>query len=117
MKVSSVSKDVRASSRKVKLIVDMVRGKKVDEALTLLKFLPPTPAAQAVAKTIKSAAANAENNFQMEPTGLKIADIFANEGHTFKRFRAQARGRAAPILKRSTHINVFVTEEEEQSGT
>jgi len=117
MKVASVSKDVRVSSRKVKLIVDMVRGKKVDEALTILRFLPRTLAAQAVAKTIKSAAANAENNFQMEPTGLKITDIFANEGHTFKRFRAQARGRVNPILKRSTHINVFVAEEEGQSGT
>jgi large subunit ribosomal protein L22 len=117
MKVSAISKDVRVSSRKVKLIVDMVRGRKVDEALTILRFLPSTLAAQAVAKTIKSAAANAENNFQMEPTGLKITDIFANEGHTLKRFRAQARGRVNPILKRSTHINVFVAEEEEQSGT
>lgn len=117
MKVSSVSKDVRASSRKVKLIVDMVRGRKVDEALTLLRFLPATPAVQAVSKTIKSAAANAENNFQMEPADLRITDIFANEGHTFKRFKAQARGRVNPILKRSTHINVSVAEEEEHSGT
>ena len=116
MRVSAVSKDVRVSSRKVKLVVDTVRGKKVDEALTILKFLP-TPAAQAVAKTIKSAAANAENNFQMEPAGLRITDIFANEGHTFKRFRPQARGRVSPILKRCTHISVFVAEEEEQSGT
>ena len=117
MKISSVSKDVRVSPRKVKLIVDMVRGRKVEEALNMLRFLPPTTATRAVTKTIKSAAANAENNFQMEPAGLKIADIFANEGHTFKRFRAQARGRINPILKRHTHINVFVTEEEEQSGT
>jgi len=116
MKVTAVSKDVRVSSRKVKLVVDMVRGKKVDEALTILRFLPPTVAAQAVAKTIKSAAANAENNFQMEPAELKITDIFANEGHTFKRFRPQARGRVNPILKRCTHISVFVAEEE-QIGT
>jgi len=117
MKVSAVSIDVRVSSRKVKLIVDMVRGRRVGEALTLLRYLPPTPAVEAVAKTIKSAAANAENNFQMEPDGLRITDIFANEGHTFKRFRAQARGRINPILKRSTHINVSVAEEEEQIGT
>jgi large subunit ribosomal protein L22 len=117
MKVAAISKDVRVSSRKVKLLVDMVRGKKVDEALTILRFLPPTVAAQAVAKTIKSAAANAENNFQMEPAELRITDIFANEGHTFKRFRPQARGRVNPILKRCTHISVFVTEEEEQIGT
>ncbi len=116
MKVAAISKDVRVSPRKVKLIVDMVRGKKVDEALTILKF-SPTPAARAVAKVIKSAAANAENNFQMEPTGLKVTDISANEGHTLKRFRPQARGRVSPILKRCTHISVFVAEEEEQSGT
>ena len=116
MKVAAVSKDVRVSPRKAKLVVDMVRGRKVDEALTILKFVP-TLAAKAVAKTIKSAAANAENNFQMEPAELKIAEIFANEGHTFKRFRPQARGRTAPILKRCTHISVFVAEEEEQSGT
>ncbi len=116
MKVAAISKDVRISPRKVKLVVDMVRGKKVEEALTILKFTP-TPAAVAVAKTIKSAAANAENNFQMEPTELRVTDIFANEGHVFKRFRSQARGRVTPILKRCTHISVLVAEEEEQSGT
>jgi large subunit ribosomal protein L22 len=116
MKVAAVFKDVRVSARKAKLAVDMVRGRRVEDALTILKFVP-TPAARAVAKVIKSAAANAENNFQMEPAELKIAEIFANEGHTFKRFRPQARGRVTPILKRSTHISVFVAEEEEQSGT
>jgi len=116
MKVAAIAKGVRISPRKVKLVVDMVRGKKVDEALTILKFLP-TPAARAVAKAIKSAAANAENNFHMEPAGLKITDISANEGHVFKRFRPQARGRVSPILKRCTHISVFVAEEVEQSGT
>lgn len=110
MKVKAEAKDVRISPQKVKLVVDMVRGKKVDEALTILRFLP-TPAARAVAKVIKSAAANAENNFQMEPTALKITDIFAEEGHKLKRFRPQARGRVNPILKRSTHIKVFVEEE------
>ena len=116
MKVAAIAKDVRVSPRKVKLVVDMVRGKKVDEALTILKF-SPTPAARAVAKVIKSATANAENNFQMEPSELKITDIFADEGHTLKRFRPQARGRVNPILKRSTHISVFVSEEERISGT
>ncbi len=116
MRVAAVFKDVRISARKAKLAVDMVRGRRVEDALTILKFVP-TPAARAVAKAIKSAAANAENNFQMVPAELKIAEIFANEGHTFKRFRPQARGRVTPILKRSTHISVFVAEEEEQSGT
>jgi len=110
MKVNAIAKDVGIPSRKVKLIVDMVRGKPIEEALTILRFVP-SPAAEAVAKVIKSAAANAENNYEMVPSELKIVEIFANEGHTLKRFRPQARGRINPILKRSTHIVVFVSEE------
>jgi large subunit ribosomal protein L22 len=113
MKVGAIAKDVRVSPRKIKLVVDMVRGRKVDDALTMLKFAP-TPAARAVAKVIKSASANAENNFQMVPAELKIVYISANEGHTFKRYRAQARGRVNPILRRSSHITVFISEEEEE---
>jgi large subunit ribosomal protein L22 len=110
MKVNAIARDVGVPSRKVKLIVDMVRGKPVDEALKILKFVP-SPAAQAVAKVIKSASANAENNYEMAPAELKIVEILANEGHTLKRFRSQARGRVAPVLKRSTHIVVSVSEE------
>ena len=116
MKIYTVANDIGISPQKVRLVINMVRGKKVDEALNILRFLP-TPTAKAVAKVVKSAVANAENNFQMVPAELKIAEIFANEGHTFKRFRPQARGRVTPILKRSTHISVFVAEEGEQSGT
>jgi large subunit ribosomal protein L22 len=108
--VRAVAKDVGISPQKVRLVIDKVRGKKVDEALTILNFLP-TPSAKAVAKVIKSAAANAENNFQMSPTELRITDIFADQGHTLKRFRPKARGRISPILKRSSHITVFVEEE------
>lgn len=111
MKVKAVSRDIGIPPRKVKLVVDMVRGKKVDDALTLLKFLP-SRSARDVAKTIKSASANAENNFQMVPADLKVDTIFADEGRTLKRFRAQSRGRVSPILKRSTHITVFVSDEE-----
>jgi large subunit ribosomal protein L22 len=111
MKVNAIARDVGIPSRKVKLIVDMVRGKPIEEALTILRFVP-SPAAEAVAKVIKSAAANAENNYEMVPSELKIVEIFANEGHTLKRFRPQSRGRVSPILKRSTHIVVFVSEEE-----
>jgi large subunit ribosomal protein L22 len=112
MKVRAVAKDVGISPQKVRLVIDMVRGKKLDEALTILSFLP-TPTAKAVAKVIKSAAADAENNFQMSPAELRIAEIFADQGHTLKRFRPQSRGRISPILKRSSNITVFVTEEEE----
>jgi len=105
-----VAKDVGISPQKVRLVINMVRGKKIDEALTVLSFLP-TPTAKAVAKVIKSAAANAENNFQMSPADLKVVDIFADQGHTLKRFRPKSRGRISPILKRSSHITVFVAEE------
>lgn len=110
MKVKAVAKDIGVSPRKIRLVINMVRGKKVTEALIILNFLP-TPAAKAVAKLVKSAAANAENNFQMSPGDLKITDIFVDKGHTLKRFRPQSRGHMSPILKRSSHITVFVAEE------
>ncbi len=110
MQVRAISKDTGVSDSKIRLLVDMVRGKKVDEALAILRFTN-TPNAVLVSKTIKSAAANAENNYEMTPADLKIVEIFANEGHTLKRFRPQSRGRVAPVLKRSTHIVVSVSEE------
>lgn len=112
MKVKAVANGIGISPQKVRLVINMVRGKKVDEALSILRFLP-TPTAKAVAKVIKSAVANAENNFQMAPAELRITEIFADQGHTLKRFRPQSRGRISPILKRSSNITVFVTEEEE----
>jgi large subunit ribosomal protein L22 len=111
MEVSTVAKDTGISPRKVRLLVDMVRGKKVDEALTILRFVS-TPAARVVAKVVKSAAANADNNFQMSPSDLKIVSIFADEARTLKRFRPQSRSRVSPILKRSSHITVIVAEQE-----
>ena len=112
MEVIAISKDTGVSPQKVRPLVDMVRGKKVDEALIILKFTS-TPTARVVSKVVKSAAANAENNFQMVPSDLRIVSIFADEARTLKRFRPRARGRASPILKRSSHITVIVAEEEE----
>jgi len=112
MKVGSIAKDIGIPPRKVKLVVDMVRGMKVEDALNVLKFTP-TPAAKAVARAIKSASSNAENNYHMDPGELKIVHITADEGRTLKRYRPQARGRFSPILKRATHIKVFVSEEEQ----
>ena len=110
MKVKAEAKDVGISPQKVRLVVNTVRGKKVNEALITLSFVPK-PAAKALSKVIKSAAANAENNFQMSPADLRITDISANKGHTLKRFRPKSRGRISPILKRSSRITVFVEEE------
>ena len=109
MEVRAVAKDTGVSPRKVRLLVDMVRGKKVDEALAILRFAP-TPTAQVVAKVVKSAVANAENNFQMSPSDLRIIKVFTDEARTLKRFRHRARGRINSILKHSSHITVIVAE-------
>ncbi len=111
MEVKTIAKNTGVSPRKVRLLVDMVRGKRVDEALTLLKFTS-TPTARIVARAIKSAAADAENNFQLPRADLKIVSICADKAPTLKRFRARSRGRASPILKRSSHISVTVAEQE-----
>lgn len=116
MEVKAVAKDTGISPRKVRPLVDMVRGKMVAEALTLLQFAP-SPIARVVSKTVKSAAANAENNFQMTPPDLRIVSIFVDEARTLKRFRPRARGRANRILKRSSHITVIVAEQEKQIGS
>jgi large subunit ribosomal protein L22 len=89
----------------------MVRGKKVEEALNMLQFTP-TPSAKIVAKVIKSAAANAENNLQMSLSGLEISAIFVDSGLTMKRYRSAARGRVSPTLRRTSHITVVVAEQE-----
>ena len=116
MEVRAVAKDTGVSPRKVRPLVDMVRGKMVAEALILLQFTP-SPIARVVTKVVKSAAANAENNFQMTTPELRIVSIFVDEARTLKRFRPRARGRAGPILKRSSHITVIVAEQEKQIGT
>jgi len=110
VEVIASARQLRVSPRKVRLVLDTVRGKKVDEALTILSFLP-TPAARTVAKVVKSAAANAENNYQMAPGQLRIVKTFANEGQTLRRYRAGARGRVNPFRRRFSHITVIVEEE------
>ena len=112
MEVKAVVKDTGVSPQKIRLLVDMIRGKKVEEALNMLRF-SPSPLARVVAKVVKSAAANAENNFQMEPSDLRIVTIYADEAKPMKRFHPISRGRAHPIIKRSSHITVIVAEEQE----
>ncbi len=111
MEVSATAKYIRTSPKKLRPIVDTVRGKKVDEALTILRFLP-SPAARTVAKVVRSAVTNAENNYEMTPADLRIVKILVDEGRRLKRYRAGPRGRAKPFLHRSSHITVVVEEEE-----
>ena len=111
MEVRAIAKNTGLPASKIRPLVDMVRGKKVDEALTLLQFTP-TPKAKVVHKLVKSAVANAENNFQMDPADLKIVRIFADDARSMRRYRPRSRGRVSPIRKRSSHITVVVAEQE-----
>ena len=110
MAVQAVAKGVTISPKKLKWIVQSVRGMKVTDALNTLKFLP-SPAAREVAKVVKSAVANAENNLMLNQDDLRIVSIYADKGQVLKRIRARPRGRASRILKRSSHVTVIVDEE------
>ena len=112
MQAKAMNKMVRIAPNKVLLVMDLVRGKPVDRALAILRYLPQK-AAKEIARTIQSAAANAENNFEMDPADLVVKTIYADEGPAFKRFMPRARGRADRIRKRTTHITVIVDDGEE----
>ncbi len=110
MAVVAKTKGLGVSYKKLKFIVDTVRGKNVNEALNILRFLP-SPSAVQVAKVIKAAMANAENNYMIDSQNLKIVEIYAGEGPSLKRFRARARGRAAPVIRKTSRLTVVVDEE------
>ena len=112
MPISATAKNTGVSVKKLLPIVDLVRGKNVQDAMDTLEFLP-SPAAALVARVVKSAASNAEEEIFARPADLIITEIYANEGPRLKRFRARARGRATRIIKRSSHITVVVDESEE----
>ena len=109
MEAKAVAKYLRMSPTKLAPITDLVRGKDLQEALTILKFTPGK-ASELVEKVVQSAAANAENNHDMDVSKLYVAEIYANKGPTMKRWRAGAQGRAGAILKRSSHIGVTLKE-------
>ena len=115
MAVRATTTNTGISARKVKPVLDLLRGMNVEDALETLQFMPSAVAAQ-VAKVVKSATANAENEFVARATDLKIVEIYANEGTRLTRFRARARGRAARINRRNSHITVVVDEQEQDLG-
>ena len=111
MEAKAVAKYVRMSSSKLKPVADLVRGKDLNEALTILKFTPGK-GSELIEKVVKSAAANAENNHDMNPDELYVAEINANQGPTMKRWRPGTQGRAGRILKRTSNIYVTLKEKE-----
>ena len=102
---------IRISSRKVKVVIDLIRGKSVDEAEAILLYTPKA-AAEPVLKLLRSAIANAENNLELSRDNLYVAEIYANQGPTLKRYRPRARGSAFHIRKRTSHITVILDEKE-----
>lgn len=111
MESRAIARYVRIAPRKVRIVIDNIRGKDVSEALAILKFTPKS-AAPVIAKVVASAAANAVHNFEMDDSSLYVAEAFVDAGPTLKRAQPHQRGRAFPINKRSSHITIVLKERE-----
>ena len=107
MEVKAISRYVRISPQKVRMIAGAIKGKPVETGLGILKFMPQK-AAGIVEKVVRSAAANADHNHGLDVDSLVINNLIVDQGPTLKRFRARARGRGARILKRTSHITVIL---------
>ena len=113
MEVRAITRYLPISPQKLRLVCDKVRGMDAEEAMIVLEFMPQK-AAPLVRKTLKSAMANAKNNFDLNTAELYVSQIYAGDGPTLKRFKAGARGRYKPRLKRTSHLWVMVAEREEE---
>ena len=111
MRVSATAKYLRGSTRKANLVAATIRGRRVEEAASLLKFMPQN-AARDIERVLHSATANAENNHNLSAEDLVILEAHANEGPTIKRWRERAQGRAFAIHKPMTHITIVVADQE-----
>jgi len=109
MEARAVSKHLRITPQKARIVGDMIRGKRVEEALMILDFVP-RKAARLISKTLRSVIANAENTQRVDVDRLYVSRITVDEGVTVKRFLPRAHGRATPIKKRSSHITIVVDE-------
>ena len=109
--VKATAKYIRIAPRKVRIVMNLVRGKSVADAFAILKFTPKV-GADAVEKVLRSAVANAENNFDMDVDRLFISSAFVDQGPTLKRIHPRSRGQAFKILKHTSHITVAVNEKE-----
>ena len=111
MRVSATAKYLRGSTRKANLVVAAIKGRPVEEAAALLKFMPQH-AARDIEAVLKSATANAENNHNLSAEDLVVLEAHANQGPTLKRWQPRAQGRAFPIHKGQTHITIVVADQE-----
>lgn len=113
MEVTASLKRVRVSPTKARLVVDLVRGKKVSEAQAIMRFTPNKTAFE-VERLLKSVAANAENNYDLDPDDLWIKAIYVDEGPSMRRFKARARGRVGRIQRRTSKITVIAENREDR---
>ncbi|PLR80487.1 50S ribosomal protein L22 [Bacillus canaveralius] len=112
MQAKAVARTVRIAPRKARLVVDLIRGKQVGEAVAILNHTPKA-ASLIVEKVLKSAAANAEHNYELDINNLIVEQAYVDEGPTLKRFRPRAMGRASAINKRTSHITIVLSEKKE----
>ena len=111
MEAKAYLNHVRVTPRKVKIVCDLIRGKDAKYAMAVLKHTPKS-ASEPLVKLLKSAMANAENNFSMDPDKLVVAEVFATPGPVMKRIHPRAQGRAFRVLKRTSHITMVLKEKE-----
>jgi large subunit ribosomal protein L22 len=109
VETKAVAKYVRIAPRKVRVVMDLIRGKNVADAFAILKFTPKA-GADVVEKVLRSAVANAENNFDMDVDKLYVKTAFVDQGPTLKRIHPRSRGQAFKILKRTSHVTIIVDE-------
>lgn len=109
MEAKAVAKYIRIAPRKARIVIDLIRGKSVGEALNILRYTPKV-ASEPIEKVLRSAVANAEHNLELNPDKLYVSQAFVDVGPTLKRVHPRAQGRVYSILKRSCHITVAVKE-------
>ena len=109
MEARAIAKHIRIAPRKIRIVVDLIRGKNIGEAFAILKFTPKV-GAEVVEKVLKSAVANAEENYDMNVDNLYVSEVFVDQGPTLKRIHPRSRGQAFKILKRTSHMTVVVKE-------
>jgi len=108
--VRAFSRSAPIAPKKLRVILNDVRGKRVDEAMAILRFMP-TPHARIVAKTVRSAAANAENNYNMDPRSLRVTQAYASDGERLRRMTPRARGRGDVTHRRKSNLTIVVEED------
>ncbi len=109
MEAKAIARHIRIAPRKIRIVVDLIRGKNVGEAFAILKYTPKV-GAEVVEKVLKSAIANAEHNCDLNADALYVSEVFVDQGPTLKRIHPRSRGQAFKILKRTSHVTVVVKE-------